>query len=363
MPTRTIELTLDRVRELLAYVPTSGFLIWSKPQSNHVVVGQRAGVIAGNGRRYISVDNTKHLAHRLVWFHVKGTWPMGNVVPENGEYDDTRIENLREETPAQTISKGPARKNSKSGVKGVSWDGKRQKWFASITRDYHQVNLGRFETIEDAENAIRAAKEELPDVPPEVREAGARATNKRGRQRKLWEQTTQNAAGPVGWSSIDEFIRDVGEVPKTAQRLAPIDETLPIGPGNFQWLSPCGYNLQTPEGRRSYIKEQRTINPLKFREWELQKKFNIGLAEYQVMFDAQKGVCAICSKPETAFRKGKSVPLAVDHDHTTGKIRGLLCTACNIAIGALQDSAKVIRSAADYLDKYNGGALSPDTDT
>lgn len=355
---RAIEPTLNRIRYVLAYEQETGFLIWSNPQSNQVVVGQRAGVVASNGRRYISVDNLKHMAHRLVWFHVNGVWPLGNVVPNNGDYDDTRIENLREETPSQTAAKGRARSGNKSGIKGVSWDEKRKKWVASITRDYHQVKLGRFESKEDAANAILLARDNRPSVPPEVREAAARATVRRGRQRKLWEEIQTESGGTTGWADIEEFIRDVGEVPRTAQKLSAIDAMLPIGPGNFQWLSPCGFNLQTAEGRSARGRQQREQYPLKFREWELQRKFGIGLAEYQVMFDAQGGVCAICSKPETAFRKRKLVPLAVDHNHSTGKIRGLLCSACNIAIGALQECPKIISNAADYLEKYSSEAPS-----
>lgn len=58
-------------------------------------------------------------------------------------------------------------------------------------------------------------------------------------------------------------------------------------------------------------------------------------AEWDAIYERQGGVCAICEKPETVIRKGKLLPLSVDHDHATGRVRGLLCNRCNTAIGKL----------------------------
>jgi hypothetical protein len=71
------------------------------------------------------------------------------------------------------------------------------------------------------------------------------------------------------------------------------------------------------------------------------------------MHDSQGGVCKICAKPETAKKhKDTSEPrsLAVDHCHVEGHVRGLLCTACNTALGKFNDDASALRRAADYLD-------------
>lgn len=57
-------------------------------------------------------------------------------------------------------------------------------------------------------------------------------------------------------------------------------------------------------------------------------------------FERQSGVCAIC--------KSKS-KLNIDHDHITGKVRGLLCTGCNIVLGYAKDSSEILNSAASYL--------------
>jgi len=73
--------------------------------------------------------------------------------------------------------------------------------------------------------------------------------------------------------------------------------------------------------------------------------------DYDEMLDAQNGVCAICGKQETAVNNtGKTVKrLAVDHDHDTGAIRGLLCTRCNTAIGCLLEDEEIILGALSYI--------------
>jgi hypothetical protein len=75
------------------------------------------------------------------------------------------------------------------------------------------------------------------------------------------------------------------------------------------------------------------------------------LAEYDAMVAGQHGCCLICGQPETVVGKsGELLPLAVDHNHETGEIRGLLCHKCNRGLGAFRDSAELLRAAADYLD-------------
>ncbi len=60
------------------------------------------------------------------------------------------------------------------------------------------------------------------------------------------------------------------------------------------------------------------------RRYTLQRNYRITLEEYQALLLAQGGVCAVCEKPQKSGRK-----LAVDHDHETGLVRGLLCQSCN----------------------------------
>jgi hypothetical protein len=77
------------------------------------------------------------------------------------------------------------------------------------------------------------------------------------------------------------------------------------------------------------------------RDWELKKKYGISLAEYEAASVIRNNNCDICSK------KVKS--LHVDHNHTTGKVRGYLCGSCNRGLGLLQESSMVLEKALMYL--------------
>ena len=88
---------------------------------------------------------------------------------------------------------------------------------------------------------------------------------------------------------------------------------------------------------------QKEANPSVRKGYHLKHMFGITIEDYNTMLEDQEGACAICKKPEDT----KS--LAVDHDHTTGRVRGLLCAKCNKAIGLLQDNENLLYSAIDYL--------------
>lgn len=84
-------------------------------------------------------------------------------------------------------------------------------------------------------------------------------------------------------------------------------------------------------GRRHYLKYRYGITP----------------EQYDEMLEAQEGVCAICKEAPTQQR------LAVDHDHKTGEVRGLLCFSCNTALGHFRDDPERLISASDYLTCYH----------
>jgi hypothetical protein len=102
-----------------------------------------------------------------------------------------------------------------------------------------------------------------------------------------------------------------------------------------------------PEKYRA-IKQKWRDNPankLKTRELALLKKYNMTLANYDALLNGQNGVCALCSQPPNGR------PLAVDHCHETGRIRGLLCTRCNNAIGLLGDDVAAMLRVIAYLER------------
>ncbi len=83
---------------------------------------------------------------------------------------------------------------------------------------------------------------------------------------------------------------------------------------------------------------------------QLFKKRGVTAEWYDNTFTEQGGACAICKQPESKLSSGGGLKmLAIDHHHTTGKARGLICQQCNIGIGALRDSPDLLRKAALYL--------------
>ena len=80
------------------------------------------------------------------------------------------------------------------------------------------------------------------------------------------------------------------------------------------------------------------------------RKYLYGLTEedYKAMLERQDHCCAICGSTEWP---GKDNRPHVDHDHATGRIRGILCSKCNLAIGHMDDDPKRLRAAADYLER------------
>jgi hypothetical protein len=99
-------------------------------------------------------------------------------------------------------------------------------------------------------------------------------------------------------------------------------------------------------------------NPDKCKGYQL-KRYWLGLsgdealAKYNEMLSNQRGVCLICQRPERNFdkRTGKLKSLAVDHDHKTGQVRGLLCETCNKAFGLLEENIYILRRMRNYKIK------------
>ena len=77
-------------------------------------------------------------------------------------------------------------------------------------------------------------------------------------------------------------------------------------------------------------------------------------AEYEALLEAQGGVCRICQGPDTSGRS-----LAVDHDHASGRVRGLLCGRCNLGLGTFKDDPALLAAAIEYLTTTGGTPSTP----
>lgn len=101
----------------------------------------------------------------------------------------------------------------------------------------------------------------------------------------------------------------------------------------------------------------RETHRVELRAYQRLRTYGLSLEGFETLLAAQGGLCAICrvdmeSLADSPFGKPRT-GVCVDHNHDTGKVRGLLCSACNKAIGLMKDNAVRLRAAADYLDRTN----------
>jgi len=101
-----------------------------------------------------------------------------------------------------------------------------------------------------------------------------------------------------------------------------------------------------------YAKHRDVINPEMRTNADLKRHFGITIDDYNRMLEYQNFCCAICGKRVEDMDNGMAKRFDVDHDHSTGKIRGLLCGNCNRGIGNLQDSPENLQSAIQYLKTH-----------
>lgn len=105
-----------------------------------------------------------------------------------------------------------------------------------------------------------------------------------------------------------------------------------------------------PHCRTQCLQEKRELHG---RKQDILRKFGMTIEQYKQMLHDQADVCAICQCKESAKASNQSTikQLAVDHDHKTGAIRGLLCMNCNKGLGAFSDSIARLEAAVLYLKR------------
>lgn len=90
------------------------------------------------------------------------------------------------------------------------------------------------------------------------------------------------------------------------------------------------------------------------REMRRLRKYGLSAERNESLFNAQGRCCAICKVPEAEMLQRH-----IDHDHVTGRVRGILCGNCNLAIGHMQDDPARLRRAAEYLERPAEALESP----
>jgi len=151
------------------------------------------------------------------------------------------------------------------------------------------------------------------------------------------------------WKSFLNFIQDLPSPSPKNHQLRRLNSSEPFGPENYYWAAPLG----TSEERRLKLRERQRLMKLVDPDWSkskhLKKNYKITLEQYTEMLESQNYVCKICGQSESR----KNCSLSVDHCHGSGKIRSLLCSNCNTALGLFQDSPKILQTAVDYLNFHS----------
>jgi len=142
------------------------------------------------------------------------------------------------------------------------------------------------------------------------------------------------------WDDFWQYVNDMGERPSPQHRIKRIDKHVGYSNENCKWEE-----VKPNQDRAEYAKQWRKDNPEKIKNNELVKMFGITLEDYNRMLKDQDSCCKICGKHSDDERQA----LAVDHCHTTGNIRGLLCKDCNTGLGLLKDSIPILQKAIEYM--------------
>jgi hypothetical protein len=110
------------------------------------------------------------------------------------------------------------------------------------------------------------------------------------------------------------------------------------------------YRRRAAVKRAAAIAADPTRTPM--RVYKFLKQYGLTIDQFEALLAAQGHACAICSQPLRAWVPRDERTLerpCIDHDHVTGKVRGILCTPCNLALGYLKDDPALFGRAIDYL--------------
>lgn len=179
------------------------------------------------------------------------------------------------------------------------------------------------------------------------RHANPETTDTYNRTRRVKKKAARVAAGLPTWDIIRE--------PRTTQ-----EGRVCTTCRERKTPSEFGRNLKRPDGLRTSCKvcvnlksrDATLTNPDRRRstQWAswLWKQYKLTIGEYTALWERQSGKCQICYR-ELGMGTGKH---AVDHCHSTGFVRGILCHHCNAGLGLFQDSAELLLAAAHYLKVF-----------
>ena len=144
------DLTQAELRLLFDYDPETGMLTRRVQTSSNAAAGCQAGYTNGGGYIRVGLHRRSYGAHRLIWLYVYGCWPAREIDHVNTCPSDNRLCNLREATRRQGLHNTSRRRDNRSGIKGVRWSQRHQRWVAKLNRPDGSVFQRRLRSKEAA---------------------------------------------------------------------------------------------------------------------------------------------------------------------------------------------------------------------
>lgn len=150
----------DELKRLFAYDPETGALTW-RVQRGKARVGKQAGNLTDDGYLRLGLEGSYYFIHRIIWKMVTGQEPPELIDHEDTNKSNNKWTNLRPATEAENNRNRGMDKRNVSGVKGVTWNSFYRQWQAVVVVDKKHVDFGRFNSIEEAAQAIKGQRELL----------------------------------------------------------------------------------------------------------------------------------------------------------------------------------------------------------
>ena len=150
------DISYEYASSIMSYNPESGHIAWkSRNDIAPKCDARRKGKIAGCYSKkdkciIIGINGKTYLSHRIAWLLHYGTWPKYILDHINCDRTDNRISNLRDATQAENLSNRGVTKRNTTGIKGVSFDKKNNRYFGRINSNRKSFYIGSWKTIEEA---------------------------------------------------------------------------------------------------------------------------------------------------------------------------------------------------------------------
>lgn len=309
-----------RLQEILSYDPETGRFVW-RDAAGPQLAGRGAGSIR-SGHLTIFIDKKQYMAPRLAWLYVHGAWPATLLRFNDGDPTNVRLNNLR-------------------------------------------LSVANSERLKDKE-AAKAYKKDLQARAGALTQATLKEflhyDPKTGIFTWLTTGSGRVAGQPAGsvWQQGYRFIHIAGRDHQAA-RLAWLYVHGEMPEGRVRFDNEDQTDLRIANLRLALTKKEldarfRANNPDANRRYNYTKNYQgMTIEAFDTLLAGQGGVCAICGKAEqdtdnTGTEKVRM--MSVDHDHTTGEVRGILCNRHNRALGMFDDSIDLLLAAAAYLERH-----------